>query len=210
MRHYLQLYVNKYEGAHGPCPQGNFRSSLLAKHFFKSSMLPVTGSSSFGVKNSVLRSPICLFAGVVAVLLFTCSVVSNSLLLCGLQHIKISCPSLSPWVCSNSCPLHQWYRGTISSSAAPFSSCLQSFPASGSFPMSQFFTSGGQSIGVSALASDLPMNILGWFPLGSTGLISLLFKGLSRVFSNITVQKHPFFGPQPSLWSTSHIHTWLL
>ena len=133
MRHYLQLYVNKYEGAHGPCPQGNFRSSLLAKHFFKSSMLPVTGSSSFGVKNSVLRSPICLFAGVVAVLLFTCSVVSNSLLLCGLQHIKISCPSLSPWVCSNSCPLHQWYRGTISSSAAPFSSCLQSFPVSWSF-----------------------------------------------------------------------------
>ena len=147
MRHYLQLYVNKYEGAHGPCPQGNFRSSLLAKHFFKSSMLPVTGSSSFGVKNSVLRSPICLLAGVVAVLFFTCSVVSNSLLLCGLQHIKISCPSLSPWVCSNSCPLHQWYHGTISSSAAPFSSCLQSFPASGSFPRSQFFTSSGQSIG---------------------------------------------------------------
>ena len=133
MRHCLQLYVNKYEGAHGPCPQGNLRSSLLAKHFLKSSMLPVTGSSSFGVKNSVLQNPIYLFGEVVAVLLFTCSVVSNSLLLCGLQHIRIPCHSLSPWVCSNSCPLSQWCHGTISSSAAPFSFCLQSFQQEGLF-----------------------------------------------------------------------------
>ena len=97
-------------------------------------------------------------------------------------------------VCSNSCPLSQWSHPIISSSVIPFSSCLQSFPASGSFPMSQFFTSGGQSIGVSASASVLPMNIQDWFPLGWTGWISLQSKGLSRVFSNTTVQKHQFFG----------------
>ena len=122
-------------------------------------------------------------------------------------------PSLSVTVsqsCSNSCPLSQWCYPTISSSAALFSFCLQSFPASGSFPMSWLFTSGGQSIGVSALASVLPMNIQDWFPLGGTGWISLQSKGLSRVFSNTTVQKHQFFGTQPSLQSTSHIHTWLL
>ena len=92
----------------------------------------------------------------------------------------------------------------------PFSSCLQSFPASGSFPMSQFFASGGQSIGVSASAPVLPKTIQDWFPLGWTGLISLQSKGLSRVFSNTTVQKHQFFGTQLSSWSNSHIHTWLL
>jgi len=99
---------------------------------------------------------------------------------------------------------------SISSSIIPFSSCLQSFPASGSFPMSQFFISGGQSTGVSALASVLPMNIQDWFPLGWTGFISLQSKGLSRVFSNTTVQKHQFFSAQLSLWSDSHIQTWLL
>ena len=99
---------------------------------------------------------------------------------------------------------------TTSSSVAPFSSCPQSFPASGSFPINQLFTSGGQSIGASALASVLPMNIQGWFPVGLTGLISLLSKGLSRVFSSTTIWKHYFFSAQPSLWSTSHIHTWLL
>ena len=98
---------------------------------------------------------------------------------------------------------------TIPSSVVPFSSCLQSFPASGSFPMSQFFTWGGQNIGVSASASVLPMNIQDWFPLGLTGLI-LESKGLSRVFSNTTLQKHQFFGSQLALWSNSHIHTWLL
>ena len=101
-----------------------------------------------------------------------------------------------PRACSDSCPSSQWCHATISSSVVPFSSCLQSFPASGSFQMSQFFVSGGQSIGVSASASVLPMNIQDWFPLGLTGWISLLSKGLSRVFSNSTVQKHQFFGAQ--------------
>ena len=112
--------------------------------------------------------------------------------------------------CSNSCPLSQWCLPTISSFIIPFSSCLQSFPASGSFPVSQFFASGGQSIGASASTSVLWMNIQDWFPLGLTGWVSLQSKGLSRVFSNTTVQKHQFFGTQPSLWSNSHIHTWLL
>ena len=120
-------------------------------------------------------------------LLFSHSVLSDSLWLYGLQHARLPCPSPSPWVCSNSCPLSQWYHPTISSSAAHFSSCLQSFPISGSFPISWLFTSGSQSIGTSALASVLPMNIQGWFPLGLTGLISLQSKGLSRVFYNITV-----------------------
>ena len=130
---------------------------------------------------------------------FSCSVVSDSLWPHGLHHARLSRPSLSPRVCSNSCPLSRWCHPTISSSAVPFSSCLQSFPASGSFPMSQFFESGDQSIGVSASASVLPMNIQGWFPLGLTALISLLSKGLSRVFSNTTVQKHQFFCTQLSL-----------
>ena len=111
---------------------------------------------------------------------------------------------------THSCPLSQWCHPTISSSVYPFSSYLQSFPASGSFQMTQLFTSGGQSIGVSASASFLPMNTQDWFPLGWTGWISLMSKGLSRVFSNITVQKHQFFGAQLFLKSNSHIHTWLL
>ena len=111
---------------------------------------------------------------------------------------------------SNSWPSSRWCHPTISSSVAPFSSYLQSFPASGFFPSSQFFASGGQSIGVSASASVLPVNTQDWFPLGWTGWISLLSKGLSRVFSNTTVKKNEFFGTQRSLWSNSHIHTWLL
>ena len=130
---------------------------------------------------------------------FSCSVVSDSLQPHGLQHTRPPCPSPSPRVYSNSYPLSQWCHPTISSSVVPFSSCLQSFPASGSFPMSQFFTSGGQSIGISASASVLPMNIQNWFPLGWTGWISLQSKGLSRVFSNTTVQNHQFFGAQLSL-----------
>ena len=136
--------------------------------------------------------------------------VSDSLRLHALQHARPPCPSPTPGVYSNSCPLSQWVHPTISSSVTPFSSHLQSFPASGSFPVSQFLASGGQSIRVSALASVLPMNIQDWFPLGLTGLISLQPKGLSRVFSNTTVQKHQFFSTQLSLWSNSHIHTWLL
>ena len=114
----------------------------------------------------------------------------NSLQLHGLQHTRLPCPSLSPRVCSNSCQLSRWCHPTISPSAVPFSFCPQSFPASGSFPMSWLFTSSGQSIGVSASASALPMTIQGWFPLWLTGLISLQSKGLSKVFSNTTVQKH--------------------
>ena len=134
---------------------------------------------------------------------FSYSVMSDSLQLHELQLTRLPCPSLSPTVCSNSCPLRQWCHPTISSSVAPFSSCPQSSPASGSFPMSQFFASSGQSIEASASASVLPMNIQDWFPLWMTGLISLLSRGLSGVFSNITVWKHQFFGTQPSLWSNS-------
>ena len=123
---------------------------------------------------------------------------------------QASRPSPIPGVYPNSCPLSPWCHPTIPSSVIPFSSCLQSFPASESFPVSQFFASGGQSIGVSASASVLPMNIQDWFPLGWAGWIALQSKGLLRVFSNTTVQKHQFFGAQPSLWSNSHIHTWLL
>ena len=115
----------------------------------------------------------------------------------GPQHARLPCPSPSPGVCSNSYPLSQWCHPIISSSVVPFSSCFQSFPASGSFPMSQLFASSGQSIRVSVSASVLPMNIQDWFPLGLTGWISLQSKGLSRVFSNTTVQKHHFFGAQP-------------
>ena len=138
------------------------------------------------------------------------SVVSDSLWPHGPQHTRPPCPSPTPRVYSNSCLLSQWCHPTISPSVVSFSSRLQSFPASGSFQMSQFFTSGGQSIGVSASTSVLPMNIQDCFPLGWTGWISLPSKGLSRVFSNTIVQKHQFFGAQPSLWSNSHIHTWLL
>ena len=142
--------------------------------------------------------------------LFSCSVVSDSLPPYGLLHARLPCPSPSPGACSNSYPLSRWCHPTILSSVVPFSSCLQSFLTSGSFPVSQFFTSGGQSIGVSASASVFPMNIKGWFPLGLTGWISLQSKGLSRVFCNTTVQKHQFFGAQLSLWSNSHIYMWLL
>ena len=127
------------------------------------------------------------------------SVLSDSLWPYRLQHARLPCPSPTPRACSNSCPLSQWCHPTISSSVVPFSSCFQSFPASGSFPMSQFFTSGGTSIGASALASVLPMNIQDWFPWGLTGLISLQSKGFSRIFSNTTVQKWQFFGSWLSL-----------
>ena len=118
---------------------------------------------------------------------------SNSLRHPGLQHARLPCPSLSPGVYSVSCPLNQWCYLTISSSAAPFSFCLQSFLASGSFLMSRLFASGGKGIGASASVSVLPMNIQGWFPFGWTGWISLLPKELSRVISSTTVQKHQFF-----------------
>ena len=129
---------------------------------------------------------------------FSRSVMSYSLQPHGLQHARLPCPSPTPRAYLNSCPSSRWYHTTISSSVIPFSH-LQSFPTSGSFPMSQFFASDGQSIGVSTSASVLPMNIQDWFPLGLTGWISLQSKGLSRVFSNTTVKKHQFFGAQLSL-----------
>ena len=135
---------------------------------------------------------------------------SNSLQPHGLQHARLLCPPLSPGVFSNSCPLSWWCHPTISFSALLFSFCLQSFSASGSFPVNQFFTFGGQSVGALASESALPMNIHGWYPLGLTGLISFLSKVLSRVFSNITVWKHQFFRTQPSFWSNSLIVTCLL
>ena len=143
-------------------------------------------------------------------LFFSHTVMSNSLRPHGLQHTKLLCPSISPRVCSKSCPLSQWCHPTISSSVTAFSSCPQSFPVSVSFPTSQLFTSGGQSIGASASASDLPVNIQGWFPLGVIAFISLQSKGLTRVFSSTTVRKCQSFGAQPSLWFNSYTHTWPL
>ena len=141
---------------------------------------------------------------------FSRSVASDSLRPHGLQHARPPCPSPSPRACSNSCPLSQWRHPSISSSVVPFSSCRQSFPASGSFPLSWLFTSSGQSIRASTSASVFPMNIQGIFPLRLTGLISLQCKGLSRVFSNTTIWKPQFFGAQFSLWSNSRIWTWIL
>ena len=168
---------------------------------------------------------------------FSRSVMSESLQPHGPQHTSPPCPPSTPGVYSNSCPLSWWYHPTISSSGVPFSSRLPSFPTSGSFQMSQFFTSGGQSIGVSTSASVLPVNIQDLLHVGWIGWISLLSKGFSIVFSNTTVQKHQFFtilyckvkiiiiikekkrleeqihqffGTKFSLWSNSHIHTWLL
>ena len=139
---------------------------------------------------------------------FSCSVMSDSLRPHEPQHTRPPRPSPTPGVHLNSCPLSRWCHPVISSSVVPFSSCPQSFPGSGSFPMSHFFASGGQSFGVSASTSVLPMNTQDWAPLGWTGWISLQSKGLSRVFSSTTVQKHQFFGAQLSLWSNSHLHTY--
>ena len=140
---------------------------------------------------------------------FSRSVMSNSSWPHGLQHARPPCPSPNPRVYPDSCPLSRWWHPTISSSAVTFS-CFQSFPASGSFQMNQLFASGCQSIGVSASASALPMNIQDWFPLGSTGWISLQSKGLSRVCSNTTVQKHPFFGGgERNLVSFTQYDSWL-
>ena len=141
---------------------------------------------------------------------FSHSVVSDSLRPHESQHIRPPCPSPTPRVYSNSCPSSWWCHPIISSFVVPFSSCPQSLPPSGSFPMSQLFTWGDQSIRVSASASVLPKNTQDWSPLGWTGWISLQSTGLSRVFFNTTVQKHQFFGAQLSSQSNSHIHTWLL
>ena len=141
---------------------------------------------------------------------FSHSVVSDSLWPHESQHARPPCPSPTARVYPNSCPSSPWGHPAITSSVIPFSFCPQSLPASGSFPRSQLFSWGGQSIGVSASASVLPMNTQDWFPLGWTGWISLQSKGLSRVFSNTTIQKHQFFSAQLSSQSNSHIHTWPL
>ena len=141
---------------------------------------------------------------------FSHSVVSDSLRPHESQHVRPPCPSPTPRVHSNSCPSNWWCDPAISSSVIPFSSCLQSLPATGSFPMSQLLAWGDPSIGVSALASLLPMHIQDWSPLEWIGRISLQSKGLSRVFSHTTVQKHQFFSAQLSSQSNSHIHTWWL
>ena len=170
-------------------------------------------SYSFPFQNFVLflNTTTFLFSWILILfLLFSCSVMSNSLRPHGFQHARVPCPLPSSGVCSYSYLLSQWCHPTISASVAPFSSCLQSFPAWGSFQMSWLFSSGGQSIGASASASVLPMNIQDWFPLGLIGLISLLSKGLSRVFPSTTVWKLQFFGTQPSLCSNSHVRSWLL
>ena len=159
--------------------------------------------------NIILKIWIRLYFSWVSSVQFSCSVMSNPLQPHEPQHARPPCPSPTPGVHPNPCPLSWWCHPTISSFIVPFS-CPQSFPASQSFQMSQLFASSGQSIGVSASASVLPMNTQDWSPLGWTGWISFQSKGLSRVFSNTTVQKHQFFGAQLSFWSDSHIHTWLL
>ena len=165
-------------------------------------------SSIFISIQAVFKSSLCLH--VLPSVQFSCSVVSDSLWPHELQHARPPCPSPTPGVHPNPCPSSRWCHPTISSSVVPFSSCPQSFPASGSFQISQLFASGGQSIGISASASVLPMNVQDWSPIGWTGWISLQFKGFSRVFSNTTVQTHQFFGTQPSSQPNSHIHTWPL
>ena len=181
------------------------RSNPGRRHWFTALTWTIEFLSSF-----ILHSPMCVGVLSCSSVQFSHSVMSDSLRPHGLQHARPPCPSPTPRAYSNSCPSCRWCHPTISSSVLPFSSHLQSSPASGAFPTSQFFTSGGQSIGASASASVLPTNIQDWSPLGWSGWISLHSKELSGVFSNTTVQKHQFFSTQLSLWSKSHIHTWLL
>ena len=182
------------------------KNTGVACHFLFQGIFPTQGSNP-----GLLHCRQILYC--LSSVQFSHSVMSSSLCLHGMQHARLPCPSPTPRVYSNSCPLSQWCHPTISSSVVPFSSCLQSFPASGSFQMGQLFSghlTSGQNIGVSASASGLAMNIQDWSPLGWTGWISWQSKGLSRVFSNTTVQKHQFFVPQLSSQSNSHIHTWPL
>ena len=195
----------------------NFSADMRGESFFAFPELTSRYASSLGKpccsqkaggENSSLSLP-CPVSSVLSLSLlsFSHSVMSNSLWPHGLQHTRLPCPSPTSGAGSNSCPWSRWYLATISSSVVPFSSRLQSFPASGSFPMSQLFTSGGQSIGVSASASVLPMNIQDGFPLGWTGWISLQSKGLSRVFSSTSIQRHQLFSTPPfSLFSLTSVH----
>ena len=200
---HVQLFVTLRTIAH----QAPLSMVFSRKEYWSGLSCPPSGDlPSPGIKTTSLMSPALtdgFFTTRATCLLFSCSVVSSSLWPHGLQHIKLPCPSLFPGACSNLCPSSQWCHPTISSSHAPFSSCLQSFPASGSFPVSQFFASGGQSIGASASASILPMNIQDWFPLGLTYLISLQSRGLSSLLQYYS-SKASVFDAQPSLWSNSH------
>ena len=210
----FQLYLIQ------PLPKGTFGQSmpLIRLHLYSEiiSCLCITVDfNKYGIKNplwsrSNLSSLASLWNSSLKLLLFICYVVSDPLQLQEMQHARLSYPSLSPKVFSDSCSLSQWFQPTISSSVTLFSSHPQSFSTSGYFPMSWLFASGGQSFEASALASVLPMNIQGWFPLGLTDLISLLSKRFSKVFSSTTIWKHQFFSDQPSLWSSSHILIWLL
>ena len=164
-------------------------------------------SEKVGLKLNIQKTKF-MASSPISLVQFSRSVVSNSLGPHESQHARPPCPSQTPRVYSKSCPSSQWCHPAISSSVIPFSSCPQSLP--GSFPMSQLFAWGGQSIGVSASASGLPMNTQDLSPLGWTGWVSLQSKGLSRVFSNTMVQKHQFFGAPLSSQSNSHIHTWPL
>ena len=168
-------------------------------------MLRTAHKSNLSLRNYLLKTRSEKFRSVQ----FSRSVMSDSLWSHGLQQARPPCPSPAPRAYLNSCPSSSWCHPTTSSSVVPFSSCLQSFPALGSFLMSRFSTSGGRSIGVSVSASVLPMSIWDWFPLGLTGWISLQSKGLSIVFSNTKVKKLQVFGTQLSLQSNSHIHTWV-
>ena len=172
---------------------------LVCKLYIKKIEIYMCVCSYFRILVLIIEGQSFINLSIISSVQFSGSVVSDSLRPHGLQHARLPCPSPTPGVYSHSCPLSQWCHPTISSSVTPFSSGLQSFPASGSFQMSQLFTSGGQSIGVSVSSSILPMNIQNWFLLGWTGWISLLSKGLSRVFSNTTVRKHQFFSAQLSL-----------
>ena len=180
----------------------------LRDFIFLGSKITTGGDCSHEIKRRLLlgRKAITNLSSVQ----FSHSVVSDSLQPHESQYARPPCPSPTPRVHSNSCPSSQWCHPAISSSVVSFSSCPQSLPATGSFPISQLIAWGGQSIWVSALASVLPMNTQDWSPLGWTGWISLQSKGLSRVFSNTTVQKHQFFGAQLSSQSNSHINTWPL
>ena len=173
------------------------RSSIILNCSFCLFALPAISSPNPWLEKlfCFLSLYFCIFYSVQ----FSRPVMSDSLWPQGLQHTRPPCPSPTPGVYSNSCPLSRWCHPAISSSIVLFTSCFQSFPVSGSFLMSQFFTSGSQSIRVSASASVVPMNIQDWFPLGWTGWISLQSKGLSRIFSNTTVQKHQFFSAQLSV-----------
>ena len=194
----LQFCLTPWDPVDCSLPDSSVHGILQARILEWVAMFSSRGSSRPRDQTSISYTS-CIGRWILYHSVSSVSVMPDSLQPHELQHARPPCPSPTPGACSNSCPSSWWYHPTISSSVIPFSSCLQSFPASGSFQMSQFFSSGGQSIGVSASASVLPMNIQDWFPLGWTGWISLQSMGLSGDFFNTTVQKHQFFGTQLSL-----------